>query len=274
MRYPGGFDRAVTLSFDDGVRQDMRFIGLLTKYGVKCTFNLNSGRFVTRDHYYPPEKIWKAMVDEDVLPTYSNEYAGIACHSAHHPTLKNASEAEIAEELLSDRNNLELLFGKRITGLAIPNGPYDETTVKVAKLCGMTYLRTTKPTLDFKFPHELCPFDPTCHYREKELLEITERFLTAECKEEPFLLYVWGHTYNFDETDGDWELIENFLKTVSGKDNVFYADNQTIFDYKQKFDMLESSADGSLVYNPTDTVVWFMSGGSVFSVASGETVKI
>ena len=31
-----------TLSFDDGVTQDRRFIGLLKKYGLTCTFNVNS----------------------------------------------------------------------------------------------------------------------------------------------------------------------------------------------------------------------------------------
>lgn len=274
MRFPGGLDRAVTLSFDDGVRQDMKFLELMKKYGIKGTFNLNSGRFVTRDHYYPPEKIWKAMVDEDVVPTYDNEFCGVACHSSHHPTLKNASEAEIADEILSDRIKLEKLFRRPVTGLAIPNGPYDETTVKVAKKCGITYMRTTTPTYGFKFPKELMPFDPTCGYSSDKLPEITDEFLAAECKEDPFLLYVWGHTYNFDEHEGHWELIENFLRKVSGKENVWYADNQTVFDYAAKFGLLEKSVSGNLIYNPTDITVWFSAGGKIFSVAPGETVHI
>ena len=37
-----GKKKAITFSYDDGVTQDIRFIELLNKYGLKCTFNLNS----------------------------------------------------------------------------------------------------------------------------------------------------------------------------------------------------------------------------------------
>ena len=34
-----------TLSFDDGLEQDKRVLELMKKYGLKGTFNLNSGMF-------------------------------------------------------------------------------------------------------------------------------------------------------------------------------------------------------------------------------------
>ena len=34
-----------TMSFDDGTIQDRRFVKILNNYGLKCTFNLNSGLF-------------------------------------------------------------------------------------------------------------------------------------------------------------------------------------------------------------------------------------
>ena len=36
--------KALTFSYDDAVTQDIRFIELLDKYGMKGTFNLNSER--------------------------------------------------------------------------------------------------------------------------------------------------------------------------------------------------------------------------------------
>ena len=45
MRFPEGRDRALTLSYDDGVEQDIRLIDILDKHGIKATFNLNSGRY-------------------------------------------------------------------------------------------------------------------------------------------------------------------------------------------------------------------------------------
>ncbi len=36
------YKKILTLSFDDGITQDERFIEILNKYAIKCTFNINS----------------------------------------------------------------------------------------------------------------------------------------------------------------------------------------------------------------------------------------
>ena len=41
-----------TLSYDDNVLQDKRLVELLNKYGLKCTFNVNSGIFSDRTHIH------------------------------------------------------------------------------------------------------------------------------------------------------------------------------------------------------------------------------
>ena len=38
-----GKKKAVTFSYDDGVTQDCRLVEMMNTYGVKGTFNLNSG---------------------------------------------------------------------------------------------------------------------------------------------------------------------------------------------------------------------------------------
>lgn len=43
MMFPGGKRKALTFSYDDGVEQDRRLVALLNRYGLKGTFNLNSG---------------------------------------------------------------------------------------------------------------------------------------------------------------------------------------------------------------------------------------
>ena len=40
--------KAITFSYDDGVTQDIQLVNLLNKYGLKCTFNLNSERMSHR----------------------------------------------------------------------------------------------------------------------------------------------------------------------------------------------------------------------------------
>ena len=46
MRFPEGKSKAITLSYDDGVFSDYKLVQILNRYGLKCTFNLNSGRFL------------------------------------------------------------------------------------------------------------------------------------------------------------------------------------------------------------------------------------
>ena len=43
LRFPDGKAKAVTFSYDDGCRDDIRLAKTLTEHGIRCTFNLNSG---------------------------------------------------------------------------------------------------------------------------------------------------------------------------------------------------------------------------------------
>ena len=38
-----GKNKAITLSYDDGVMQDKRLVKIFDNYGLKATFNINSG---------------------------------------------------------------------------------------------------------------------------------------------------------------------------------------------------------------------------------------
>ena len=48
MRFPGGKAKALTLSYDDGVRQDKKLIEIFNKNGIKGTFNIHSEGFGTQ----------------------------------------------------------------------------------------------------------------------------------------------------------------------------------------------------------------------------------
>ncbi len=274
MRYPGGLGKAVTISYDDGVQQDIPMIALMKKYGIKGTFNLNTGRFIKRDHVYPEGKVWRAMIDEDVVPTYSDKICSVATHSAYHPTLMNASEAEIARQIFADRENLENWFGKIVRGHAIPNGPFDDTTIKVGKMCGLSFMRAVPETGSYKYPESTMPLYPTASHRSPNLLSLAQKFLYDSPKDEPFLFYMWGHTYTL-EGENNWYLVEDFFKVIGGHDDVWYATNDEIFDYAEKYKLLEFSANGKIVTNPTDTELWFsLNGHDAHSVKSGETIKL
>jgi hypothetical protein len=49
MRLKDGKDKVVTLSYDDGVVQDIRLSETAKKYGLKITFNINTGLYFQKN---------------------------------------------------------------------------------------------------------------------------------------------------------------------------------------------------------------------------------
>ncbi|NLB82527.1 MAG: hypothetical protein GX800_13170 [Clostridiaceae bacterium] len=91
----------------------------------------------------------------------------------------------------------------------------------------------------------------------------------------PRLLYVWGHSYEFDRNN-NWELIEEFCKMIGGRDDIWYATNIEICEYIKAQKSLIISVDNKYVYNPSAQEVWFTESdtGKVYSVKAGETLII
>lgn len=47
LRFPGGKTKAVTFSYDDGCREDLKTVQVLDKCGMKGTFNINTAGVLT-----------------------------------------------------------------------------------------------------------------------------------------------------------------------------------------------------------------------------------
>ncbi|MBQ8687026.1 MAG: polysaccharide deacetylase, partial [Ruminococcus sp.] len=43
MDWCRNYKKAITFSYDDGVEQDVKLLEILNEYGLKATFNLNTG---------------------------------------------------------------------------------------------------------------------------------------------------------------------------------------------------------------------------------------
>ena len=71
MSFPGGRKKALTLSYDDGVRQDRKLIKILDKYGIKATFNINSGCF-SKDTDF--DSLQGRMSEEEVKALFENSH--------------------------------------------------------------------------------------------------------------------------------------------------------------------------------------------------------
>ena len=76
--------KAVTLSYDDGVTQDIRLIELLDRYGLRATFNLNPDRQRAQDIFSKPPITVRHLTMEELPGVYAqHEVAGHTCSHLH-----------------------------------------------------------------------------------------------------------------------------------------------------------------------------------------------
>ena len=267
MRYPEGRTKALTFSYDDGVRQDIRLMDILDRYGMKATFNLNSG-------LYPSEGGHRRMTAEEITQAYANRGHEVACHAYTHPFLESLPAHAVADEILSDRKALEAQFGRIVRGMAYPYGTFSDEVVEVLKNCGIAYARTTVSTESFKLPTDWLRMPATCHHRNSRLMELAKSFVEKSLRSRPCeLFYVWGHSYEFDDAD-NWHVIEEFADYMGGReDEIWYATNIEIYEYIEDFKRLISSADGTTLKNPTARTLWFKRDAEIRSIAAGETLR-
>lgn len=273
MRFPGGLPKALTLSYDDGVEQDIRLIEIAKSYGLKGTFNLNSGCFPPEDISYEPGTIHRRMPRSKAKKVYTDCGWEIATHAYTHPSLVRLPVHTATAEVLRDRQELEELFGTVIRGFAYPYGAYDDKSVDVLKSCGICYARTVESTRDFHIPKDWLRMPATCHHDDPMLMELTEKFLKEKKWWAPMLFYVWGHSYEFEDKD-NWDVIERFAKTISGKDDIWYAANIEIYDYCKAYSELIFSVKMDVCYNPTATDVWFAYDDKEIYAPAGKEVRL
>lgn len=224
--------KAVTFSYDDGVTQDKRLIEILNRYNLKGTFNLNSGglgkagtpymcpdgRSVRRDRIAP----------EEIISVYKGHE--VAAHTVNHLNLTELDEEKIIFQVESDRLKLSDLCGYEVVGMAYPCGGVnnDERVADIIrKKTGIKYSRTITSSHSFEPQTDLIRFNPTVYHRELDrLFELAGEF-TALKPEKPQILYIWGHSYEFD-SDNMWEEFERLCKIISGRDDVFYGTNSQV----------------------------------------------
>ena len=231
MMYPNGKMKAITLSFDDGVTQDERLIELLDRYGLKCTFNLNSecfgrpGRLTnSRGEQADHNKVDPAIV----ASLYQNHE--VAVHTLTHPNLTTLPDEEIIRQVEEDRKNLSAICGYEVIGMAYPCGGVnnnDHVAEVIRENTGVRYSRTITSTYDFERQENLYRFNPTIHVIDSHCEAVCRAFLEAE-PTEPKLLYLWGHSYEFD-FDDSWDRFEQICRLISGHEDIFYGTNREVF---------------------------------------------
>jgi peptidoglycan/xylan/chitin deacetylase (PgdA/CDA1 family) len=259
-RFPGGLGKAVVLSFDDGREQDRRLVEVFNRYGLKGTFHINSGKF-GQEGYIGAEEV-------------SDLYRGheISAHTVTHPFLEQSPDSQIAEELITDRRNLEAIAGYPVRGMSYPFGTYNDRVVKALPALGIEYARTVQSHGGFHMPDDPLRWHPTCHHKDmvakaEQLMASKQRFGRME------LLFIWGHSYEFDNDD-NWELVEKAGELLGSSNAIWKASMTDIISYQNALKSLRFSVDRRIVHNPSAIEVWVGADGEAVRIGAGETVKI
>lgn len=272
MRLKNGKSKVLTLSYDDGVVQDIRLIEIMNKHGLKGTFNINTGLYLPEDSVR--EKFYGRMKLSEAKELYINSGHEIAVHALTHPFLEKLDTAEIIYEITEDRKNIENQYGVIARGMAYPFGTYNDSVVDVLEKCHIAYSRTTKATYQFGFPENWLQLHPTCHHNYENLEELIKQFVeTPNRWGNAEMFYLWGHSYEFDNND-NWDVIERFAEYTGGHEHIWYATNIEVYDYVKAYERLQTSFDKKIIHNPSGIDVWVEINGAVYCVKSGETLKI
>lgn len=277
LRYPGGKYKAVTLSYDDGCPEDLRFSDVITKYGMKCTFNLNSKKLRG-----------EPITDEQIKSKFLDNGHEIAVHGAHHRAAGCVRNIEGIKDVLDCRLELEERFGIIVRGMAYPdigilyftNSAKYESIKNYLEELDIAYARTLGGDNDsFLLPQDFHAWLPTVHHNNPEIFDMIDKFVNVSYEDDPYLaghspklFYMWGHSYEF-ERNNNWDRLDQICEKLAGHEDIWYATNIEIYNYVKAYESLQYSADGNIIYNPTLFDIWFTRDDVVYKISSGERLK-
>lgn len=195
------------LSFDDGTIWDRRFVELLNRYDIQCTFNLNSG---LEDFVWLYED--RFPVRRQILAETLSQYRGheVASHSLHHHWLNTLTPPQLSREVGEDCKALEEIFGLREIGFGVPFTACGEREIRIIRKF-VRYIRLSAFSDSFALPED--PYHIPIHglYNDPDIREKIARFAENELEDSLFVMA--GHSYEFEVLD-HWEYIEDLLQYV------------------------------------------------------------
>lgn len=220
-----GKKKAITISSDDGVIQDKRFVDILNKYGLKATFNINSGMMYNECVWVCEGVEIRRMTAKECRKLFANHE--IAAHSLTHPTLTALDDYMFERQIVGDKVNLETIFGRKITGFALPGGTSDKRLPDLCKRFGIKYVRGSCESKGFDVPENFYDISATVRYSNDEVFELIEDFINLNPASSK-IMHIYGHSYEMD-INNSWERFEAICRRISGRNDIFYGTNDEVY---------------------------------------------
>ena len=199
-------------SIDDGTIYDKKTIKIFNRYGIRATFNLNSGLqdFVWYKDDKPVERL-KLWENREI---YANHE--VASHSLTHPHLTMCPDWVIENEVKSDFENLSNIFNRKIVSFAFPFQDSDDRCIEVIKnTVNPTNIRQSILDDSFVFPVDQYHIHITTWLIDVAL-ELVDKFI----KDENAQLFVFvAHSYDF-EFDSSFDKLEKLCEIVTSQKDI------------------------------------------------------
>jgi len=122
-----GPPRLVTVSIDDGSKQDLRLAELLAKHGLRATF------------YLPARGPLELTPDE--IRTLDQAFE-LGSHSFSHVALTGLSSDSATSEIRDGKAWLEGVLGHQVNAFAYPFGEFNSVIAKLVEQEGFAFART------------------------------------------------------------------------------------------------------------------------------------
>lgn len=196
------------LSFDDGTVHDKRFVDLLNKYHIPCTFNVNSGleNFVWEFEGHP-------VVRQKLAETVE-QYRGheIASHTLTHPRLDQLPPPRLRREVEDDCAALKQMFGVSELGFGVPFTVCNEREIRIIRKF-VRYIRLSEYADSFALPKD--PYHISIHalYNDSDIRQKILAFSESDLEDALFVMA--GHSYELEFLN-HWEYMESLLQYILG----------------------------------------------------------
>lgn len=267
--YPDGNNKALIMSYDDGLIEDIRLIKLFDENKIIGTFNLNSELLGTTKLWpqkNAPAIVAKYVSKDSLLLIYKNHE--IAAHSATHKDFKNLNDSDILKEVATDIDNLNKLTKRKIVSMAYPFGNSNQHIAKLISNTGLTNARTVSDTHTFNLPDTFLLWHPTCH--DSKALDLMNDYLSLN-NNMLSVFYVWGHSWEFNDAKR-WNDISKFCKKIGNRKEIWYVGCGAFIDYQFALERLIITKES--ISNPIDNKeIWFKQDGILKVLIPGKSIN-
>ena len=278
MLFPDGKTKALILSYDDGTIFDRKLVALMNQYHLIGTFHLNSNKLGTdvNFNYLNKEEIKELFTGHEV-----------SVHSANHPNLPDISKANVINEIIEDRKELERLVGYPVRGMAYPFGNTNDMVVETISGLGIEYARTVGDSQHFELPSDFLRWHPTIHQfakaywepnqpeKDQKELEIFYKLIRDFLSTKEIAVFdIWGHSWEMGADQNKWEETEKFFRLLANNPLIYYTKQIDFVDYIKAYRNLKFAIDNNSVTNTSALDVYIKKNGKVYQIPKGSTIKL